>query len=70
MLWCARLKRIQHIEYHYSLHEGSNCLKQALFSNLCSLMTMPANKFILAEGAKALPVTLSGGVYNEQGLIR
>ena len=62
MLWCARLKRIPHIEYPYSLHEGANYVKQAVFSNLCSNITGPANKSILAEGAMTLPVTFSGGV--------
>jgi len=62
MLWCARLKRIQHTEYPSSLHEGANYVKQARLSNLCLHMTGPANKSILAEGAMTLPVTLSGGV--------
>ena len=28
MSWCARLKRIQHTEYPYSLHEGANYVEQ------------------------------------------
>ena len=62
MLWCARLTRIQHTGYPYSLHEGANYVKQAVFSNLRLHMTEPANEYILAEGAMTLPVTLSGGV--------
>jgi len=62
MLWCARLKRIQHTEYPYSLHEGANYVKQTVFSNLYSHMTGPANKSILAEGAMTVPVTLSGAM--------
>ena len=30
MLWCARLKRIQHIEYPHSFHEGANYVKQVV----------------------------------------
>ena len=62
MLWCARLTRIQHTGYPYSLHEGANYIKQAVFSNLFSRMTGPGNKSIPAEGAMTVPVTLSGGV--------
>ena len=62
MLWCSRLKRIHNTGYPYSLHDGANYVKQAVFSNLCSHMTTLANTSILAEGAMTLPVTLSGGV--------
>jgi len=62
MSWGARLKRIQHSEYLFSLHEGANYAQQAVFSNLCSHMTGSSNKSILAEGAMTIPVALSEGV--------
>jgi len=62
MLWNARLKRIKQAGYPYSLHEGANYVKQAVFSNLRLHMTGPANECILAERAMTLPMTLSGGV--------
>jgi len=61
MLCCARLKRIQHTEYPYALHEGASYFK-AVSSNLCLHMTGPANTSIFVEGAVTLPATLSGGV--------